>query len=465
MKKSILTLIAAMLLGSASFAQFRANDLTGINTFEAPKSEKAFEGLKTTIGGGFTQGYQNLNHGNRANSVIVPQKNPTAGDVGYKSYDATKLMPLAEGFNLASANLMLKSELTDGVALNMELYLASRHHNETWVKGGFLQFDKIPFLKWGFVDNIMKFTTIKIGQMDVNYGDAHFRRSDGGNTILNPFNENYIIDDFATEVGGEIDINYNGIIAVVGVTNGLLNGSVAQVNETKADTTIAGSVGGNVGSRKASIIGKIGYDKQITEKLRVRATVSGYYNGGAVSNTMFSGDRAGSNYFGVIDYGVDKSRFTNGRFSPGITDKVSAIMGNLFVKFHGLESFTTVEQISGRSATEVTGDRNAKQFVTDLIFRFGKNECLYIAGRFNKAISEVNTVVAVPVGSPVGTKKTIATSEVAITRVAGSIGWFITKNVLAKVEYVGQDYSGFTKSDIRNHAWFEGISAQAVIGF
>ncbi len=40
--------------------------------------------------------------------------------------------------------------------------------------------------------------------MEINYGDAHFRRSDGGNTFWNPFLENNIMDAFTTEIGAEL---------------------------------------------------------------------------------------------------------------------------------------------------------------------------------------------------------------------------------------------------------------------
>lgn len=225
MKKSILMLAAAMMATSAAFSQFRENNKDGLNVFETPKSEQEFTGVKTTLGGGFTQGFQTLNHTNSA----------TIRMAGTPAVDNNGLYRIRSGFNLASANLILKTQLADGVALNMELYLASRHHNETWVKGGFIQFDKIPFLKLDFVDNIMKYTTIKMGQMDVNFGDSHFRRSDGGNTILNPFVENYIVDAFATEVGMEFDVNYNGFVGVVGLTNGLLKGNINVTDPTYAD--------------------------------------------------------------------------------------------------------------------------------------------------------------------------------------------------------------------------------------
>ena len=45
---------------------------------------------------------------------------------------------------------------------------------------------------------------VRVGHMEINYGDAHFRRSDNGNAIYNPFVGNYIMDAFTTEIGGEV---------------------------------------------------------------------------------------------------------------------------------------------------------------------------------------------------------------------------------------------------------------------
>ena len=133
------------------------------------------------------------------------------------------------------ANLNIDAQLGDGIRLNMTMYLSSRHHEETWVKGGFIQFDKLPFLKSDFVDNMMKNITIKIGDYEVDYGDQHFRRSDGGNAFYNPFVENYIMDEFATEIGGEIYFHpKNGLIVMLGITNGELNPTVVASNKTTA---------------------------------------------------------------------------------------------------------------------------------------------------------------------------------------------------------------------------------------
>lgn len=106
----------------------------------------------------------------------------------------------------------------------------------------------------------MKFTSITIGYDEFNYGDTHFRRSDNARAIFNPFNENYIMDAFSTEPFGEVTVQNKGFLALVGVTNGKLNQNV-RVNDQS--------------DNKPSFYGKLGYDKQINDDLRVRLTGSG----------------------------------------------------------------------------------------------------------------------------------------------------------------------------------------------
>ena len=455
MKKSILTVAAALLLCGTTFGQFRATDKTGINVFEMPKTETQFNGIKVDLGGSFTQGYQTLDHSNAdANGA---NKRLVAG------VDQNLLTPIISNFNLAAANLYLNTQLADGVALNLTMYLASRHHNETWVKGGYIQFDKVPFIHLDMLDNLMKYTTVKVGEFDVNYGDAHFRRSDGGNTIYNPFIENYIMDEFSTEVGAEADFQYKGFLGVAGITDGELKGDINYVAPTP---------GASNGVHKPAFLAKVGYDKQLNEDLRVRLTGSVYYTAGSVANTLFGGDRTGSNYFGVIDINPPStSNAFSGRYNPGLTDKLTTAMGNLFVKCHGLEWFTTIESAKGRALRETTGDRTASQFATDLVYRFGKDENFWVGGRYNTLSADVPPSAAVAAVAPVGaTKETTGVPAIAaytgkINRWAVSAGWFLTKNVMTKVEYVNQDYKNFAASTIYNGANFKGFVLQAVVGF
>jgi len=428
MNKTIIAVIALLFISGISFGQIRPYDKSGINVFEPVKTKPAaFDKLKLKIGGSFTQSYQTLSQSNTAD--------PKMG--GTPVVDQNKLVAIVPGFNTANANLYLDVLLGEGVTLNMTLYLSSRHHNETWVKGGFIQFDKIPFIKSGILDNIMKFTTIKVGHMEINYGDAHFRRSDNGNSIYNPFVENYIMDGFATEIGAEIDVQHKGFLAVAAITNGKIKGDIAEA------TPVAGA---SDGKHHPAFIGKIGFDKQLNDKIRLRITGSGYYTAGSISNTLYGGDRSGSHYFGVIENAISTGAAFSGRFNPGFTDKVGSLMGNAFVKVGGLEWFTTIETSKGRNRTE-QAQRTANQFATDLVYRFGKTENFWLGGRYNTVSSTING------------------ADVDLERLAFSGGWFVTKNIMAKLEYVNQNYTGFLSSDIRNGAKFNGFVLEAVVGF
>ncbi len=426
MKNKLFTLTAILLISVTAFAQYRPYDQRGINIFETPKgSVKPFEKVKLNIGGSFTQGFQALSHSNTAQPNMSGNTN------------LNKVIDIVPGFNTAYANLYFDTYLAEGVTLNMTLYLSSRHHNETWVKGGYIQFDKLPFFKSEFLDNIMNFTTIKVGHMEINYGDAHFRRSDNGNSIYNPFIENNIMDAFTTEIGAEFIFQHKGFLGVASVTNGKIKGDVVKGVPVE---------GASDGKHHPAFIGKVGYDGQLMDNLRLRATVSGYHTAGSVSNTLYNGDRAGSHYFGVMDNAITTNTFTSGRFNPGFSDKVSAVMGNLFVQLGGVEWFTTLERAKGRNRTEQS-ERSANQFVTDMLYRFGSTKNLWVGGRYNSVSAEVT-----------GTK-------VDINRIAVSGGWFITKNILAKVEYVSQQYKGFLPTDIRNGGKFNGVVFEAVVGF
>jgi len=453
MKKFFMLFGAACLVSSIASAQLRATDQTGVNVFETPKTDIQFNGPHVGFGGSIAMPYIALTHSN----------NVTEQDPALNSQALFKNSP---NFALSMANLDINSYLADGVTLKVTLYLASKHHNETWVKGGYVQFDKIPFLHLDLLDEVMKFTTIKVGQMDVNYGDAHFRRSDGGNAIYNPFMENYIMDEFATEIGAEADFNYNGIVAVASITNGNLNPSLAFIDTTKAANKYSN------GLHNPSWIGKLGYDKQFTDNFRARLTGSIYYTAGAGSNTLFGGDRSGSNYSAVL-YNAAPGTGTafNGRFNPALSDRVSTVMGNLFLKykpldFLAIESFTTYEMAKGGKASEEL-DRNATQIASDLIFRFGKEENFFIGGRYNNVSADVAKSNAVAAAAPqtIG-QDLVPAYTIGINRIAIAGGWYVTKNMLAKIEYSNQTYNGVPNVNyILNGAEFHGISAEAVISF
>lgn len=419
-------------------SNWRPYDQRGVNVFETGKADTIlFEGLRMRFGAGFTQQYQALKHSNTATG----------------NQAANKLYPIKPGFMTAQANLFTDVQLADGIRLNVTTYLSSRHHNEAWVKGGYIQFDKLPF-KNRLLTKIMDVTTIKVGHMEVNYGDAHFRRSDGGHTSYNPFMESYIMDAFATEIGGEVFVQKNGLFGMLAVTNGMIKGHV--------DSTAKGVVNGVVvddnDNRNPSIILKGGFDKELTDKVRVRLSGSYYHNSSNAGSglTLYSGDRAGSNYQNAMEIWKDKAgvvrasdaMYTSGRLNPGFSKKIDAIMLNGFLKLGGLELFGTFETAKGRTKTE-TASRKASQVAGDVLYRFGTDENFYVGARYNAAKARLAGF----------------TQDVKIDRTALAAGWFLTKNVLLKGEYVVQDYKDFPVADFRNGGQFKGIVVEAVVGF
>ena len=424
----------------------RQYDKRGINVFETPKDDTVkYDGFKLRIGANFTQGYQTLHHSN------------TSGVALYN---------LSSGFPLAMANLNIDAQLEDGVRVQVISYLSSHHHNETWVKGGYLQIDKVGFMKSDLLNKLWKNLTLKVGHMEINYGDAHFRRSDGGNTFWNPFMENNIMDAFTTEIGGELYFRKNGFIAMYGMTNGEIQGSVS-----------------GAGKRSPSIYGKLGYDKVLGERKRIRVTGSFLTKASSVSGTLFQGDRTGSNY----NYAMEPANATltgnpfSGRLHPNLTDNVATAVVNPFVKYGGLELFGTFEFAQGNTAVEngtvqyaptVAGapplnklsNRHFNQEAVDLLYRFGKGEKFFVGGKFNTVkgtqVFNQSTNTTTAGGINQGTR-----ADVTVTRVSANAGWFVTKKILIKGEYVTQKYSGFPTTDILAGGKFSGFVFQGSIAF
>lgn len=418
-------------------------DQRGINQFETSKVPDSlpFEGLRIRFGAGFTQQYQNLKHENK---------------LAVNNTTTNRLFPLSSGFMTAQANLFTDVQLADGIRLNVTSYLSGRRHNETWVKGGYIQFDKLPF-KAPFWNKLMDIATIKIGHMEINYGDQHFRRSDGGQTIQNAFMDNYLVDAFTTEIGGEIYLQKNGLFGMVGMTGGMLKGSVDSASPGTITVNGETKVIDDNTSRNPSIYLKGGYDKNIAERIRVRVSGSLYTNSSSASTglTLYNGERTGSNYQNVIERapaGAALPAYTampiSGRINPSFSKKVTALMLNGFLKVQGLEFFGTYEKAKGRTKTE-SAERKMTQVAGEAIYRFGNAENLFVGARYNTVKVGLQNIA----------------NDVKVDRTSLSAGWFLTRNVLMKGEYVIQNYKDFPTSDYRAGGKFKGYVIEAVVGF
>ena len=402
----------------------RAQDKRGMNVFETTKEPGvAYTGFQLAWGAAFTQQFQALQHENTADSV------PTSGT---SLVNRNRLMNIGNGFNNATANMYLNAQLAPGIRVSLTSYLSARRHNETWVKDGFLQIDESP-IDVPFLNAIMKYTTVKIGQYEVNYGDMHFRRSDNGQALYNPFVGNAIMDAFSTEVGGEIFIQHNGFLGMLGMTNGESRGRVDRASE-----------------RAPAVMAKLGFDKQMNDDLRVRLTGSYRTQSSAIGNVIYGGDRAGSRYYFVLENSVatESGNSTSGLINPGMRDNSTEWVINPFVKYNGLELFGMYEQAKGKASTE-TVDREVTQSLIEAVYRFLPGEKLFVGARWNSVTGNLGG----------------ANTDVEVTRTNLGGGWFITPSLLLKAEYVVQDYKNFVATDIRNGGKFKGFMIEAVTAF
>lgn len=412
------------MLGQTAGAQnYRPHDMSGLNMFEPPKVVQEFQGQDLAWGFAFTQQFQGLRHWNNAVPRMVTS--------GTTTVNANQLIPIGKGFNNATANLYLDALLARGINVAMTVYLSSRHHQDTWVKDGFLLVNASP-IDNEVLNSIMEVVTLRVGHFEINYGDQHFRRADNGNSFYNPFVGNLLLDAFTTEIGAEAYAQKNGFLAMGGITSGEIRGQVQRPND-----------------RSPSYLAKLGYDKQVSDDLRVRLTGSFYQNNKAVNSTLFTGSRAGSRYYSVLENGQssETAQAWSGDVQPGFRNEVRALVVNPFVKFQGFEFFGNWEEAEGKAVTE-PNSRVLKQVAGEALYRMFDDQ-FYFGGRYNVVKGALIANVA----------------DIEVERIQVGGGWFVTSNILAKAEFVRQNYMNFPANDIRAGGTFDGFMIEGVVAF
>src|SRR6185312_4489017 len=115
-----------------------------------------FTGFKLDVNAGFTSQVQSLSHSNTAEPAMV------------LGINTNKLQDIGFGFNNSTANVSLNAQLAPGIRVALTSYLSSRHHNETWVKDGYIQIDQSP-IDWAPAKMLLEIATIRVGHFEINY--------------------------------------------------------------------------------------------------------------------------------------------------------------------------------------------------------------------------------------------------------------------------------------------------------
>jgi len=145
MKKLILFTFAVFMSGMFNSAVAQTTDRNaiqyyvpptqdGVNIFEPSfTTDVEFDGIQVRIGGSNTLQFQGISHDN----------------------DAENLPGLETNFNLATSNLDFDVALAPGMRMHLRTYLSSQHHTEAYVKGGYLQIDRLDFIEEGLWSDLM----------------------------------------------------------------------------------------------------------------------------------------------------------------------------------------------------------------------------------------------------------------------------------------------------------------------
>jgi len=429
--------------------------------FESPKIDGSnFTKVKVDVGGDFVLRFQSL-----------------------QSHADSAMAPLGGNIYLPSANLNLNADLAAGIKVNLTTYLASRHHTNTYVQGGYLLIDQLPFLNSKIADNIMKSFTIKVGMMELNYGDAHFRRSDNARTLNNPFVGNYILDGFAISPAAEIyyrPINkLKGLLLMGGITNCVTDPNLGGYyaagtsNYTFPSTHYPATYKPFNMGKMLGYYFKAAYDKEFNENIRIRPAISGFICNNSPGGALYNSDRGGSPYEEVMNkkslYATaydETSNVTNGYFGPGNYSKVQSVMGNLFAKVYNFELFGTYEIAKGNTGLDATYNVVPFTFQNSSIegvYYFGKHHQFDIGGRYTSVHKDAvagfgyNSATDKYAFAPVGAQLT--------SRIQAVFGWKLTDNIVAKLEYSKQTYSNFVTYGTGTDPFFEGLMVEAAISF
>jgi len=256
---------------------------------------------------------------------------------------------------------------------------------------------------------------------------------------------------YTTALATEVYFHVNNIWLMGAVTTGTLDPDIASFNSN-------GSVySKNNQLEQLGFYWKLAYDKTINDDFRFRVALSGYNCKKNNEGSLYSGDRSGSRFYLVMAHENDNPNDVDisenawsGRWAPGFnlaangigfTDKDNSYMLNLFLKHKGLELFGTLESAKGTTAF-TSENFNFTQYEFNSQYYFGKDENVYVGGKING------------VDNHEGQK---------VFRFEGVIGWFLTKNIIVKAEYVNQKYKGF--SFYGDNAGFKGMMFESGISF
>lgn len=356
------------------------------------------------------------------------------------------LNKLEPGFQNAFGDLgfIAKYGKNDEIEVVFDMYLSSRNHpSQTYGNEGYIILRGVPenLKNLQFLTPILEKVDIKAGHMLVDFGDAAQHRTNNAIAQKNPLVGNFVIDPNIVSIGMQASSKPGSRLGyVVGISNGT--------------TTEDWSIGRGFAYNGKLIFYPVQALRTSVSYIATDQSDNPNKSGGGSQMQMFTGNRSGERYAGVLGGGQ-----APGGVFPQAGEKFSAAQFDVTfdngspIKLYGHYGITQDKDINGSLAG--TPEEKWNYYAADAVYNF--TPALYGAVRYSSANAS----------SLAG-----ADSDGSVNRIQVGGGFWLTKNLLMKVEYVNQKYSGFSEGQIVNNgiqAWrdpaFHGVISEVSFSF
>ena len=326
-----------------------------------------------------------------------------------------------------------------------DLYLSSRNHpSSTYGNEGYMILHGVPenLESLKFLEPILSKVDIKAGHFLVDFGDNSQHRSNNAIVQKNPLVGNFVVDPNIVSIGMQVSSKPGSRFGwLVGANNGT--------------TTEDWNVGRGFAANGKLYFYPIKPLRASVSYIAADQSDNGTKAAGGSALQMFSGNRSGERYAGVMGGGQAPGNvFPQGgeKFSAAQLD-LTWDVGSSPLKLYGHVGRTQVQDINGSAAG--APEETWNYYAGDVVYKI--TPALYAAARYSGATTEM-----------------LAGRETdgKVSRIQVGGGLWLTKNMLMKLEYVTQKYSGFRQGDMVNNniqAWrdpeFNGFVAEVSFAF
>jgi hypothetical protein len=338
------------------------------------------------------------------------------------AFDAkgTDLGKLSAGMQTAYGDLGFLGEFgkKQEIELYFDLYLASRNHpSTTYGNQGYLLVKDVPenLQSLAFLKPVFKHVDLKAGAFLVDFGDQQTWRSNNAKVQKNPLVGNFVVDPNFVSVGVQA-MSKPGRLGWVGaITNG-----------TNTEDFSSG--------RGYAFNGKL-YAYPI-KPLRLSGSFYrvNHEESSTSRATLFSGNRSGERYGAVLGGGQ-----APGDVLPNTGKDLTAYQGDMTfdevtipVKLYAHYGMTRDTDVNGPAPG--TPEERWSYYAAQAMYKF--TPAAYAVARYSAANAD---------------KIAGASSSGRVNRIQVGGGLWFTRNMLAKVEYVTQKYSGFANGVVLNN--------------